>query len=82
MDIFLEAFGWVGAALLLIAFYINSRDIYPATSKQSLIINIVGSAGLFANGLYHGALPSVALNSIWFVVGCTALYRVIREVKK
>lgn len=76
MDIFVEVFGWIGAALLLTAFYINSRGIYPATSRESLLINIVGGAGLLTNGWYHGALPSVALNGIWILVGVSAYLKI------
>lgn len=75
MEIFIEVFGWIGAALLLLAFYLNSRDIYSATSKESLGINIVGAIGLLLNGFYHGALPSVALNGIWIVVGVSAFIK-------
>jgi hypothetical protein len=82
VDLFLEAFGWAGALALAVAFYLNSRDIYPATSKESLYINIFGSAGLLANGLYHNALPSVALNVVWFMVGVTALYKLLIVKRK
>ncbi len=78
MEIFVEVFGWVGAGLLLLAFYLNSRNIYPATSKLSLSINIVGAAGLLTNGFYHGALPSVGLNLVWILVGVTALAKALR----
>ena len=81
MDLFLEVFGWSGAIALALAFYLNSRDIYSATSNQSLWINIYGSAGLLANGIYHGALPSVALNIVWFVVGVSALFKISRPGK-
>ncbi len=79
MDLFYEIFGWAGAAALLSAFYLNSRDIFPATSKQSLWINVFGAAGLLTNGLYHGALPSVGLNAIWILVGASALIKLARS---
>lgn len=78
MDLFVEVFGWIGAGLLLLAFYLNSRNIYPATSVLSLTINVVGAAGLLTNGFYHGALPSVGLNLIWILVGITALYKALK----
>ena len=80
MEIFVEVFGWIGAALLLLAFYINSRNIYPATSVVSLTINVVGAIGLLTNGLYHGALPSVGLNGVWILVGITALYKALKKI--
>lgn len=81
MEIFVEIFGWIGAILLLVAFYINTRHIYPATSKESLTINIVGGTGLLVNGLYHQALPSVALNGVWIAVGIPALVKAIKAGK-
>lgn len=81
MDIFVEIVGWFGAACLLLAFYLNSRNVYPATSVISLVINVLGAVGLLINGLYHGALPSVGLNGIWIFVGATALYKALRAAK-
>ena len=77
MELFIEVFGWIGAGLLLLAFYFNTRQIYPATSKESLAINIIGGTGLLLNGAYHGALPSVALNGVWIVVGVSALIKIM-----
>lgn len=82
MEIFIEVFGWLSAGLLLLAFYLNTRQIYPATSKESLTINVVGGIGLLLNGLYHGALPSVALNGVWIIVGVTALVKILFAGKK
>lgn len=82
MDIFVEVFGWVGAVLLLLAYYLSSRGIYPATSKESLIINMIGGLGLMINGAYHRALPSVGLNLVWTVVGVTALIKLSNKKVK
>lgn len=81
MELFIEVFGWVGAVLLLIAFYVNTRHIYPATSKESLTINVIGGTGLLINGLYHHALPSVALNGVWIAVGVPALIKAFKAGK-
>jgi hypothetical protein len=81
VSLFVEIFGWAGAAALLTAFYINSRNIYPATSKISLWINVFGASGLLTNGIYHGALPSVGLNAVWIFVGASALIKLFRGEK-
>jgi len=82
VNIFIEVFGWAGAVALLTAFYINSRNIFPATSKISLWINVFGASGLLTNGIYHGALPSVGLNAVWIFVGISALVKLMVSEKK
>jgi hypothetical protein len=39
-------------------------------------MNVVGAAGFIVNGLWHGALPSAALNIVWMLIGATALWRI------
>ena len=76
MNVLVEALGWTGAALVLGAYLLSARDIWPASSAKSAVANITGASLLSVNGWYHGAFPSVGLNLVWVAIGATTLLRV------
>lgn len=67
--------GWVGAALILLAYALVSAGRVGGASTAYQWINIAGSAGLAVNSAWNGAMPSVALNVIWLGIGVAALLR-------
>lgn len=75
MGIIVEIVGWTGAVLIVAAYAQAARGRWPATGRQSAAINVVAGVCLVINGAYHGAFPSVGLNSVWAVIGVLALVR-------
>ena len=71
--------GWVGAAALLLAYALVSTGRLGGRSTGFQVLNLVGSAGLLVNGMWHGAWPSAALNALWLVIGLVALVRLARD---
>lgn len=67
-----EAVGWAGAAVLLVAYGLLATKRLADGATYHLM-NLVGAAGLGLNGAYHGAFPSVALNVVWVALGAVAL---------
>ena len=39
-------------------------------------MNMVGAIGFIINTWWHGAVPSAALNIVWFLIGAVALWRI------
>jgi len=79
VEIAIEAAGWVGAALILLAYLLLSAE---RLSGQSLIfqsMNVVGAAGFVINSSWHGAIPSAALNALWLLIGVIASWRILRK---
>lgn len=70
-----DVVGWVGAGALLGAYVLVSSGRLHGSSLAFQLLNLLGAVGLLVNGAYHGAWPSVGLNSVWFVVGLLALLR-------
>ena len=68
--------GWVGAVALLGAYALVSAGQVQGRGIAFQLLNLVGAIGLLANGVWHGAWPSAALNAVWLVVGLVALARV------
>lgn len=71
--------GWIGAALLLLAYALVSNRRLAGDSVRFQLLNLSGGVMLAANSAYHGALPSVAVNAVWIVIGLTALLRARRS---
>ena len=75
----MEAAGWVGAALILLAYLLLSMGRLTGQSPLYQWMNVVGAAGFVVNGWWHGALPSAALNVLWFFIGGFALWRIWKK---
>jgi hypothetical protein len=74
----IDTVGWAGAAALLLAYGLVSSGRLNGRSIRFQLLNLCGAVGLLANGIYHDAWPSAALNAVWFVIGVTALMRISR----
>ena len=71
----IDTAGWAGAAALLLAYGLVSSGRLNGRSIPFQLLNLFGAAGLLANGIWHDAWPSAALNAVWLVIGVTALIR-------
>ena len=71
--VLLEAAGWAGAVLILVAYAMLSAGRVGPKSVLYQGMNIVGAAGFVLNSGFNGALPSAALNVIWMGIGIWVL---------
>ncbi len=69
----IDTAGWAGAAALLLAYGLVSYGRLNGRSIRFQLLNLFGAVGLLANGIWHGAWPSAALNAVWLVIGVTAI---------
>ena len=76
VEFVVEAAGWIGAALILLAYLLLSMGKLTGQSPLYQGMNIVGAAGFTINGWWHSALPSAVLNVIWMLIGGVALWRI------
>ena len=74
-----EVAGWVGAALILLAYFLLSAGRVTGRSLLYQGLNVVGAAGFVINGWWHGAVPSATLNILWLLIGVIALLRILRR---
>ena len=71
--IIFEIVGWIGMILILVAYWLVSiRKITP-TSNIYQFLNLLGAGFVIVNVAFHGALPSVALNIVWFLIALFGL---------
>ena len=76
LGIAIEVIGWIGAVLILAAYFLLSAGRLDAKSPVYQWLNVVGAAGFIANSGWNGAWPSAALNVVWVGIGVFALIRI------
>ncbi len=64
-----DGLGWIGSALLIVAYFQNSRNKMNAQSVVYQVLNVIGSFLLIINTVYYGAYPSSAVNIVWVFIG-------------
>ena len=75
LEIVVEVAGWGGAALILLAYLLVSTGKVTGQTPLYQWMNVIGAAGFISNAWWHGALPVVALNLVWMLIGGFALWR-------
>jgi hypothetical protein len=70
-----EIAGWLGAALILLAYLLLSIGRFTGQSPVYQWMNVFGAIGFTINGWWHRALPSTALNIVWAAIGLLTLVR-------
>lgn len=67
--------GWVGAAMLLVAYAaVSFKRLVPASFAYQCL-NALGSGLLIVNTVYHRAWPAACLNTIWAGIAFVASVR-------
>jgi len=74
-----EAAGWGGAVLILLAYLLLSAGKMNGQSRVYQAMNVLGAAGFALNGWWHGALPSAVLNVLWMGIGIIALWKITQR---
>jgi len=75
--VILEVIGWYGAIAILLAYFLNSFSIMPATDFWYQFLNTTGAIGIVAVSLSKKNYQPAALNIIWTLIGLVALFRII-----
>jgi hypothetical protein len=73
--IFIDAIGWIGAALVLIAYGLLSIKWMEGDWLSYQALNAAGAIMLVINSYYLGAYPSVGVNAAWVGIAALTLFR-------
>jgi hypothetical protein len=74
-----EVAGWIGAALILLAYLLVTIGRLTGQSLAFQWMNLFGALGFVINGWWHGALPSASLNVVWMLIASVALWRLWKK---
>jgi len=73
--------GWIGVFCLLLAYGLISKGLVSGKSVSYQGLNISGSLLMIFNSAYYGAMPSVAVNIIWVMIGGFSLWMIRGKIK-
>jgi hypothetical protein len=73
--IFMDAIGWIGAGLVLIAYGLLSVKWIDGNTLSYQALNALGALMLVINSYHLGAYPSVGVNAAWIGIAAIALFR-------
>jgi len=71
----IDFIGWLGAGLILGAYYLISAKKASGDSYLYQLINLIGAIALIINAYYKGAIPFVALNIVWVAIAIKSLIK-------
>ncbi len=78
----IEIIGWIGSALVLLAYFlVSSKKISPVSNNYQLM-NLFGALGIIINSTVHHALPTVGLNVIWLLIAIYGLVKALQSRHK
>jgi len=77
-NLLIEIAGWIGAALVVIAYFLITYKKLDRESKIYHEMNLVGGLLTGVNAAINQAYPSTALNVMWVVV---AIYGLVEGLK-
>jgi len=75
MNYFIEIIGWIGAVLIVGAYFLNITARLKSSSPVYIISNLLGGIFFSINTLVHHAYPSMIVNIIWVIIAVGALMK-------
>lgn len=70
-----DIIGWIGAGLVIMAYFLVSTKRLPPTSVAYQLMNLFGALGVGINVFVQGAYPSVAIQILWASIAIFGLYK-------
>ena len=77
--VIISIIGWVGAILLLLAYFLLIHKNLTSRSRMYQWMNIIGSLLLGINTLIVKAYPSFLTNIVWFVIGLYGMFHIVKH---
>ena len=81
-DIIIEIIGWIGMALILLAYILLETDKIEEETITYNGLNIVGGLTLLVNTVYNQAYPAAGLNIAWAIIGVYGIMRGMKLFKR
>lgn len=79
MNLFIDIIGWIGAFLILLAYFLLTHHDLNSRSKIYHYMNFLGAILLGISAYSRTAYPSFATNVIWVFVALYGLYKILRK---
>ena len=77
-NLLIEIAGWIGVALIIIAYFLFTYKKLHRESKIYYEMNLAGAVLVGVNAVINQAYPSAAINTMW---GIIAIYGLIEGLR-
>jgi hypothetical protein len=71
--------GWIGTALILLAYVQATRAVWPAHERLGASINLCGAILLTISAWHYQAFPNVALELVFGTIAAITIYRTLSK---
>lgn len=71
--------GFIGVAILLVAYFLNLRDIIKKDSLPYLLLNVIGAAIACFASILINYLPFIILEGCWTIVSTIGLISYFKQ---
>ncbi len=75
MDMIFDIIGWIGALLVVLAYFLVSTKKFPPHSRIYQLMNLFGAIGVGINSFIQKAYPSVGIQIVWILIAIYGLYK-------
>ena len=79
MEIFAQIVGWVGAFLVVLAYFLVSYKKVEGDNRIYQFMNLFGALGVGVNVFYQQAWPALAIQVVWGTIAIIALIKSIKN---
>jgi hypothetical protein len=73
-----QIFGWIGMALLILAYALLSNKKLNPHTKTYHFLNLLGALGIVVSTLKTKSWPALTLNIIWIIIAIFYIYKISR----
>ncbi len=74
-----DTLGWIGAFLILAAYFKASVGHWPADKPLNAILNLTGASFLALNAWNRGAYPNLGLEIVFCIIAINVIYKGIKN---
>jgi len=71
--------GFIGVAILLVAYFLNIRDVITKDSFTYLLLNVIGAAIACIASILIKYLPFIILEGCWTIVSTVGLINYFKQ---
>ncbi len=79
MNLFSSIAGWVGAALVVSAYFLVSSKRVRGDNLIYQLMNIFGAIGVAINSYFQQAYRSVGIQVVWLAIGFFAIIQILKS---
>lgn len=74
-----EIIGWIGAGLVISAYFLVSTKKLSPVSVTYQLMNLIGAFGVGINVFIKGSYPALTIQIVWATIAIYGLYKAFKN---